>query len=120
MRGCIHIRKIAFTLAEVMTVIALLGVVAAITIPSTIKRVKEKANRTKIIKAMAIWEQFVPAFLADNGISTENEAAQVYNNSPDCTIVTKYFNVKKEHNHRGNCVFDTADGLTWEFDSVTI
>ena len=109
--------KKAFTLAEVLSVLIILGVVAVLTIPSTLQRTKERSNRTKIVKAMAAWEQFVPMFLSDNSIFNEEQAAEVFNNAEDCDIVMKYFKIKKVIDRRGQCRFETYDGILWIFDA---
>ena len=46
-----------FTLAETLITLTILGVVAAITVPSLINKQIESANRTKVKKAMAVYEK---------------------------------------------------------------
>ena len=48
--------KQGFTLAETLITLTILGVVAAITVPSLINKQIESANRTKVKKAMAVYE----------------------------------------------------------------
>ena len=40
----------AFTLAEVLVTLTILGIVASITVPGIVKRQTERANKTKIKK----------------------------------------------------------------------
>ena len=46
-----------FTLAETLITLTILGVVAAITVPSLINKYIESSNRTKVKKAMAAYEK---------------------------------------------------------------
>ena len=47
---CDNIRKSAFTLAEVLITLAIIGVVAAMTIPTLISSYREKVVETKLVK----------------------------------------------------------------------
>ncbi len=72
-------RKAAFTLAEVLVTLTILGIVAAISVPSLVKFNTKRADKVKIIKAMATFEQFVPKYLYENGVANEYDATSVYN-----------------------------------------
>lgn len=52
----------AFTLAEIIVVIALLGTIAALTVPSAIKNTTQKANVTKIKKAMMVYDKAISQY----------------------------------------------------------
>ena len=69
----------AFTLAEVISVVAILGIVAAITIPSTISRSSEGANRVKVKKAMAVYDKALSQYyLTDNYSNFASEYSTAY------------------------------------------
>ena len=52
-------KKIAFTLAEVLITLAILGVVAAFIIPSVISNTKEKEYKTELLKAISSLNQAI-------------------------------------------------------------
>lgn len=52
----------AFTLAEVLITLVILGLVAAMVIPSTVRRSTETANITKIKKAMATYDRVMSEY----------------------------------------------------------
>ena len=96
--------KKAFTLAEVLITLSILGVVAALTIPALVNRNSDIAAQTKLKKAIAAYETFAAVYMA------ENEAA-------DLTGITdaqigQYF---KQVTGAGTKSFTTADGAYWEF-----
>lgn len=108
----------AFTLAEILSVLIILGVVAAITIPTTVRRQQERADRTKMLKAMSIYENFVPQFMLENGFNTSADAAIALRNANSCDFILKYFKVKRDLSDIDNdvCAFESYDGLNWVFD----
>ena len=62
--------KKGFTLAETLIVLAILGVVAAITVPTLVKRQSDAANRTKIKKAMRTYDAAIQQMVRVNDISS--------------------------------------------------
>ena len=61
-------KNAAFTLAETLITLTILGVVAAITVPALINRQMEAANKTKLKKAMAAYEKALNQMIIDNDI----------------------------------------------------
>ena len=59
-------RKIAFTLAEVLITLGIIGVVAAMTMPSLIQHHREKAMVTSLEKFVSTISQAVDLYKADN------------------------------------------------------
>lgn len=59
-------RKIAFTLAEVLITLGIIGVVAAMTIPSLIQSYKEKATVTAVKQSYSIFAQALKMVTIDN------------------------------------------------------
>lgn len=91
-------RKIAFTLAEVLITLGIIGVVAALTMPSLIQNYKEKATVTKLKKMYSILEQGVQQMVTDEGTvdmwgDNENNRAQILKE-----LLPKYFHVIKKCN----------------------
>lgn len=58
--------KIAFTLAEVLITVGIIGVVAAMTIPSLIQSYKEKATVTAVKQSYSIFAQALKMVTIDN------------------------------------------------------
>ena len=85
-------RKAAFTLSETLVVLALLGVVAAITIPNLMSRHNQIANKTKIKKAMAIYESVVRNIALTNRLTTTSAIQDKL--GADCTSAGKYFSTE--------------------------
>ena len=69
MRGAVarKSRKIAFTLAEVLITLGIIGVVAALTLPSVIAKYQDKVTVTKVKKAYAMFSQAYLSAINDNG-----------------------------------------------------
>ena len=60
-------RKIAFTLAEVLITLGVIGVVAALTLPSVIASYKNQVTVAKLQKAYSVLNQAYQNSIADNG-----------------------------------------------------
>ena len=63
-----HNKKSFFTLAEVLATLIILGVVAAITIPSTITRVRNREFVTKAKKTYAALEQATEIWMIEHNL----------------------------------------------------
>ena len=61
-------RKIAFTLAEVLITLGIIGVVAAMTIPNVVANYKKKVVETRLLKIYSILNQAIVLSEADNGV----------------------------------------------------
>ena len=106
----------SFTLAEVMTVVVILGIIAAIIIPATLRRQSEIIKRTTIKKALAAYNTAVEKIVVEQGLRSE-EAINSWAKGPnnDCAPVREYFKVVET---AGNgCQFRTADKLWWDMGS---
>ena len=66
-----NVRKSAFTLAEVLITLAIIGVVAAMTIPTLVQDYKKKVVETKLQKIYSLMNQVILMSEVDNG-SKEN------------------------------------------------
>lgn len=67
---CANTRKNAFTLAEVLITIGIIGIVAALTMPSLIQKNKEKATVTAVKKAYSVLSNAYTLAKLDNGDPT--------------------------------------------------
>ena len=95
--------KKAFTLAEVLITLSILGVVAALTIPSLVNRQNELAAITKMKKAISTYESVAEVYMAENEATRFDVA---------CANLGQYF---KQVEGAGQCAFTTADGVRWIF-----
>ena len=64
---CDKYRRVAFTLAEVLITLGIIGVVAAITMPMVIQNYKKQVTVTKLKKVYSILGQVAQKSIADNG-----------------------------------------------------
>ena len=105
----------AFTLAEVITVIVLWGVVSAIIIPSTIKKHSETVKRAKIKKALETYNAVIERIVVEHRFKT-TAALDDWAAGPNgnCANARAYFNISET---RENCIFKTHDGIWWYLNS---
>ena len=68
-----HSRKIAFTLAEVLITLGIIGIVAAMTMPSLIQNYQEKATVTRVKKVYNVLSTALQSAYFENGKYNENE-----------------------------------------------
>jgi prepilin-type N-terminal cleavage/methylation domain-containing protein len=88
--------KKAFTLAEVLITLGIIGVVAAITIPTLVNKYKAHVLKTQFKKSYATMTQAVQQAGVENGLLLGQyciEWGTSYYNSPECfAMVKKYIN----------------------------
>ena len=106
--------KKAFTLAEVLITLSILGVVAALTIPSLVNRQSELAAIVRLKKAISQFEQVTEVYMAENDASDMEGMVRSGNNDAACSQLSSYFKVVTQ---TGGCTFTTADGVEWNFAS---
>ena len=70
-------RKIAFTLAEVLITLGIIGVVAALTLPSVIQNYKKQVTVSQLKKAYSTLGQVAQKAFADNGPAVFEEGAEL-------------------------------------------
>ncbi len=87
--------KAAFTLAEVLITLGIIGVVAAMTLPSVINKTRNKELHTAFLKTYSELNQIAELFVADNGVSVAEYAI----------------------GKAGNGSADTPNGITKEFSN---
>ena len=112
--------KRGFTLAEILVVLVILGVVATLTIPSALHRTSERANKTRIRKAMTVYETAVEKMIIENNIP-RNEAsltAFVLGQNNDCAPARGYFKMNSLETPGNNCRFRASDGLWWDITDI--
>lgn len=78
-------KKRAFTMAEVLITILIIGVVAAMTLPALINHYEEKENAVRVKRFMAVLNQAVMRFKAENDCYTTISARLVGGHDSDCS-----------------------------------
>ena len=101
--------KKAFTLAEVLITLSILGIVAALTIPSLVNRQSDMAAIVKLKKAISTYEQAAGVYMV------ENEATDFSGAAADCDTMKTFFKVVKDNDSNSGCIFTTGDGALWIF-----
>ena len=101
----------AFTLAEVLITLAIIGVVAAMTIPGVIVRTNQQEFKTGFRKAVSVLNQAVTMNMA-----IDNESpSDISNETEMLEYLTKRMNVMRSNVTAGsNTAFYTADGFRYE------
>lgn len=91
-------KKIAFTLAEVLITLGIIGVVAALTVPTVIQSYQKNSYAEKVKKTFSTIEQAIKLSEADNGTwrtwyygSTTNDPTEVKNFAE--TYLVPYLNI---------------------------
>ena len=101
-------KKAAFTLAEVLITLGIIGVVAAMTLPSLIQNYQKKALATQTQKFYSTMSQAVKQYMADYGVDDLRNTPLASDNYEDWDtpeaiaslrdFATKYLKVVKECN----------------------
>lgn len=89
------INKKAFTLAEILITLGIIGVIAAITIPALINKTKNKELHTAFLKTFSELNQLAILFSSENGITIpEYTAGKVGNGiaASDANLIFSYYN----------------------------
>ena len=83
-------RKVAFTLAEVLITLGIIGVVAALTIPNVVSNYKKKVVETRLAKLYSVLNQAVELSEEENGACTTWEWGDI-NNHRDSAHMEKWW-----------------------------
>ena len=110
-------RKVAFTLAETLIALTVLGIVAAITVPQLVRRQIEAANRAKIKKVMTVYDFFINKVATENDVKTTKALKDWGEEGGICENQRKYFKPSKLED--AGCKFKTSDGVWWNVTDVT-
>ncbi len=129
-------RKIAFTLAEVLITLGIIGVVAAMTLPTLIQNHQKRSLEVATQKFYSTMSQAVKKYMADEGVDDLRNTPLASDNyeewySPEAiasirNFVTKYLKVVKECNPSAeddnNCfapVYKYWDGSAPDYNFTT-
>lgn len=120
-------KSLGFTLAEVLITLAIIGVVAAMTIPSVIINTNQQEYKTGLKKAVSVLNQAITMNMALENASpadTTVEGKSTKKNGSLMAQLAQRLNVIKETSAlefgKGkNAAFYTADGMRFEFPAAT-
>ena len=112
--------KKAFTLAETLIVLVILGVIASITIPAIVRRQMEAQNRAKIKKSMTVFDTTINKIVIENQLKSDR-AVQDWAGE-NCENSINYFKVnsfsKNNDGADNTCRFRASDGVWWDISDI--
>ena len=94
--------KKGFTLAEVLITLAIIGIVAALTIPSVISNYQQQEFKTGLKKAVSVLNEAI-----QTNISQEGETP--YDNYELSSYLTRHMNVLKKTSYSSSCYDKTTN-----------
>ncbi|MDO5436686.1 MAG: type II secretion system protein [bacterium] len=113
--------KKAFTLAEVLITLAIIGVVAAISIPSVISNSQQQEFKTGFRKAVSVLNSAITMNMALDG-ETPYDNANLFaylmkhmSIIESTTRLGKKYMILESEGSRDNAAFYTTDGMRYEF-----
>ena len=115
----------AFTMAETLTVLIIMGVIISITMPSIIRKHSAAVKRIKIKKALTIYDVAIHSMFDEHGFTTK-EAFLAWANSAtahDCANTNPYFKKSEfmklhNSNEKSGCIFKTTDNIWWDITKI--
>ena len=112
-------KKAAFTLAEVLIALAIIGIVAAMTIPTLVAKYQEKVTVTRFKWVYSTLANAFTMAVAENGVPETWDL-----NTPEsmANILSKYMRISEKCHHTKGCFPDNVDvvALTGESRYGTI
>lgn len=100
----------AFTLAEVLVTLAIIGIVAAMSIPSLVNSTGSSETVAKVRKYQSVFSQAAKRYMADNGCLDDMRVCGAFSGDADhdlaWTAFKPYFNVAKECGVNGTGCFN--------------
>lgn len=112
-------KKKAFTLAEVLITLGIIGIVASMTIPTLIANYKKTQYVTALKKAYSTWNQAINLMSSDSG--TPGDLASFFESTDTATMGDKialYFKVAKNCRNTDSGCF--AKSYSWNLNNSPI
>jgi len=100
----------AFTLAETLITLAIIGFIAAITIPSLVNHLNNSQYKTAYKKAVSIASQAMKKGTADNLFKSRTSYYDHVANYENWNVFKSYFNVTKDCNNNNNSQYWNHSG----------
>ena len=115
-------KKRGFTLAEVLITLAIIGVVAAIAIPSVISNTQQQEFKTGLRKAVSVLNSAITMNMAIDGESPYDNGELFNFLQRHISIIksttnrdNEYYIISQYGNNYQNMAFYTTDGMRFEF-----
>ncbi len=108
-------KKRAFNLPEISTVLVIIGIIIAVTLVVVIKKQSALSARTKVRKAMSTYETVMSNITTNHNVRSEDELLSWA--AADCSNTVEYFKVKMYLN-KNKCTFMTYDGVYWNINYI--
>ena len=106
--------KKGFTLAEVLITLAIIGIVAALTIPSVISNYQQQEFKTGLKKAVSVLNEAITLNIQKEGVSPYETHSDTYL----VDYLKKNMSVIKTAKEGYNSIFYTTDGMRFEVPAV--
>lgn len=111
----------AFTLAEVLITLGIIGVVAALTIPTVLSNYQKQQYITGLKKAYSTFNEVLAKIAADKGCLNDLKCTGIFDTTTTQQSLgdelVKYFNVAKNCETSDNSCFST--NINWFYDGKT-
>ena len=114
--------KKAFTLAEVLITLMIIGIVAALTIPSVISNYQQQEFKTGLKKAVSVLNEAIQTNIAQDGETPYDVKERETKNSLSYYLSRHMSVIKGPKYLSGNFVFYTTDGFQYsipEFSEIS-
>ena len=104
--------KNGFSLSENLTVLFVLGIIIAITIPKLVASRTERNNRLIVRKSIVTYQKILDNELVKaTGLSTTADMnTRLRTTANDCSVVTRQLTLSQNNM---DCTFTTEDGIQW-------
>ncbi|MBQ7450680.1 hypothetical protein IJS77_04620 [bacterium] len=107
----------AFTLAEAIATLVLLGVVVALTVPAALNNASVRSNRLKLQKAATVYQQAIESMIVENELPRDEDVIDQFAAENDCQAVREYFRVSSTVGDNP-CRFLSVNEIYWDFGST--
>ena len=108
--------KKSFTLSELIIVITVIGIIAVLVVPQLIRRQMEIAKRTKLKKAMTVYDFMMNKMIIENDLKSNQD---LENWCEPCSNSAQYFKITAaDPDDTTGCRFKTSDGVWWDITNI--
>ena len=117
-------RKTGFTLAEVLITLAIIGIVAALTIPSVISNYQQQEFKTGLKKAVSVLNEAIQTNISQEGETPYDSKSNLFQYLQRHMNIVESYNCigtnthSPSHKYGDNSFFYTADGMRFEFHNA--
>ena len=99
-------------MAETLTVVSILGIIAVITIPSIVKSHLEIVNKTKLKKSMSVYDTALHNMNHMYKLRSDDDFNAL--NNDNCSKSSSFFKISSG----SGCIFKTSDGVWWDITDI--